>query len=132
MIKEEKEYLQQWLFRANEDLQAANLMSNEADSFTSTICFHCQQAVEKYLKAFLVLHKTEFRKTHDVEHLLILCQKIDNKLFKDIELGDINDFGVDIRYPDDFYLPTVKETKIYISVAKQIKQIVEPVIKVKT
>jgi HEPN domain-containing protein len=35
-----------------------------------TVCFHCQQAAEKYFKAVLVLHNQEIPRTHDLEALL--------------------------------------------------------------
>lgn len=58
MTKEEKQYLQQWLYRANEDINVIKALSNEQiQLYTSTICFHCQQAVEKFLKAFLIFLK---------------------------------------------------------------------------
>jgi len=37
------------------------------------ICFHCQQAAEKYLKAFLVYNDEEPPKTHDLIELAKLC-----------------------------------------------------------
>ncbi|MDR0598605.1 MAG: HEPN domain-containing protein, partial [Treponema sp.] len=37
------------------------------------ICFHCQQAAEKYLKGFLVFKGIEFPKTHDLAALLKLA-----------------------------------------------------------
>ncbi len=30
-------------------------------------------------------------------------------------------FGVDIRYPDDYYIPNMEEVKFYYNLAKQIK-----------
>jgi HEPN domain-containing protein len=48
------------------------------------IGFHCQQAVEKMLKAVLSKHEVSYRKTHDLQELLSL----------------ISDHG--IQYPDNF------------------------------
>ena len=70
----------------------------------------CQQAVEKFLKAFLVYRNIDFPKTHDLDYLLQECKKIYNKVF-DIDLGSLTDFGVSIRYPEDFYLPDAVEAK---------------------
>jgi HEPN domain-containing protein len=41
------------------------------------ICFHCQQAVEKYLKGFLILYDVESERTHDLNLLCGLCKGID-------------------------------------------------------
>jgi HEPN domain-containing protein len=125
MIKEQDEYLQNWLYRAKEDIAVIDsLFITDPAFYASTICFHAQQAVEKFLKAFLVYHNVDFPRTHDVDFLLIECKKIDSKDF-DIDLGSLADFGVNIRYPDDFYIPDKEETILYRDIAHTIKKIVE-------
>jgi len=46
------EYLEKWLAKAGNDLKAAESLINQEpeDMVTDAICFHSQQAVEKYLK----------------------------------------------------------------------------------
>jgi len=41
----------------------------------------------------------------------------------------VNDFGVSIRYPDDFMIPTLKEALENKEIALQVKKIVERKIK---
>ena len=91
---------------------------------TSSICFHCQQLVKKYLKLFLLYHAVDIARTHEIEFLLHECSKIDND-FNTIDPKNLSDFGVAIRYPDDFYLPSEEETKEYILLAIAIKNMVE-------
>ncbi len=62
--------VQQWLSRAEEDLDVATRLIAESTPYLSTVAFHAQQAAEKFLKAFLVRHGVEFPKTHDLEELL--------------------------------------------------------------
>jgi HEPN domain-containing protein len=125
MTKEQDEYLQNWLYRAKEDIAVIDsLFITDPAFYASTICFHAQQAAEKFLKAFLVYHEVDFPRTHDVDFLLIECKKIDSKDF-DIDLGSLADFGVNIRYPDDFYVPDKEETILYRDIAHTIKKIVE-------
>jgi HEPN domain-containing protein len=50
------------------------LATRELDDY-STCAFHCQQAAEKYLKAYLVRQQIEFRKTHALGHLLHLASQ---------------------------------------------------------
>jgi HEPN domain-containing protein len=116
------EYITNWLNKANKDLKSAEheLSLPTAETVTETVCFHCQQAVEKYLKAFLIFHKVEIKKTHIVEQLLLQCAKID-KDFENIEVVELSRFAVDIRYPDDFYEPSIEEAKFYYNLAKQIR-----------
>ncbi len=65
-----KDFVRQWLYKADEDLNAVKTLLEipSKDYFISA--FHCQQAVEKYLKAFLVKNQIEFGKTHDIDALL--------------------------------------------------------------
>ena len=124
MKKEHDEYLRNWLYRAEEDISVIDSLFNTDPAFyASTICFHAQQAVEKFLKAFLVYHNIDFPRTHDVDFLLLECKKIDQTDFE-IDLGSLSDFGVNIRYPDDFYIPDKKETILYRDIAHTIKKIV--------
>ena len=125
---EKADYIRNWLFRANEDIAVIeSLSSTNIEFYTSTICFHSQQAVEKFLKAFLIFHDVDFPKTHDLDFLIMECQKIENS-FIGIDLKSLSDFGVSIRYPDDFYVPGVKETREYIEISKEIKSCIEKLI----
>jgi HEPN domain-containing protein len=124
------QYIKQWLFRADEDIATIQALSSlDQSAFGSTICFHCQQAVEKYLKAFLVFNHTDFPKTHDVDYLLNKCMTIDSESFDSIDLKNLTEFGVDIRYPDDFYVPTNEEIVYYMDIAKKIQEIVQTLLK---
>jgi HEPN domain-containing protein len=124
MKKEKAEYIKNWLFRANEDIAVINdLVNFGTEYYTSTICFHAQQATEKYLKAYLVYHNVDFPRTHDVDYLLMECQKINKEAF-DVDLKSLTDFGVSVRYPDDFFIPEVKEALEYRDIALEIKSVV--------
>lgn len=130
MTKDQNDYLKTWLFRANEDIAVIEkLFESEPELYASTICFHAQQAVEKFLKAFLVFHNIDFPKTLDLDYLLLECKKIDAKDF-DIDLGSLTDFGVNIRYPDDFYLPDKDETAQYRGIALKVKKVIGDIINI--
>ncbi len=91
---------------------------------TSSVCFHCQQAVEKFLKAFLIANGVEIKKTHNIEYLLAECADFDRD-FSGIDPGELSDFGVDMRYPGDLYIPDQQETMEYKNLALEIKNLVE-------
>jgi HEPN domain-containing protein len=130
MTKDQNSYLKNWLFRANEDIAVIeNLSEAGTELYASTICFHAQQAVEKFLKAFLVFHNIDFPRTHDLEFLLAECQKIDQSDF-DFDFGSLTDFGVSVRYPDDFFVPDKEDTILYLKIAREVKKLVENKIKV--
>ena len=100
------DFVQQWLKKAESDLKAARILldTQMEDYFLSA--FHSQQAAEKFLKAYLVRHQVEFRKTHDLEELVSLADPTDHAL-RD-EIGScvwLTPFGVEFRYPGEY--PTV-------------------------
>ena len=50
------EILRQWVRKAEHDLEAVRrIMAVDEGCPYDTACFHCQQAIEKYLKALLTL-----------------------------------------------------------------------------
>ncbi len=99
-----KDFIKQWLLKANEDLLVVQKLTESEIVATSSICFHCQQALEKFLKAFLIANNIEIKRTHNIEYLLVECSEID-KEFANIDPKELSDFGVDVRYPGDFYIP---------------------------
>ncbi len=115
-----------WIRKAEEDanLVLKLLMDEDAAEFTSSIGFHCQQAIEKYLKAFLVYNHKEFKRTHDLNFLRDICAELDEE-FKDLEFGELIEFAVDYRYPDDSYIPEVQEVIEYKELTLNIKKLIE-------
>ncbi len=55
-----------WLARAEADLRAAANEVSADEPVLGDAVFHCQQAAEKAMKAFLTWHDVPFRKTHDL------------------------------------------------------------------
>lgn len=119
------DYTKKWLTKAMNDLKVMRNERNikDDDLVTDAICFHAQQAVEKFLKAYLVAKNIEFGKTHNLKTILKQC--IDNDAdFKNVTVGDLSDYAVEVRYPDEFYEPTVNEADENIAIAESIKEIV--------
>jgi len=70
----------EWLVRAQHDLLAAQALLGTRPTLSDVAVYHCQQAAEKALKAFLFWHDTPFRKTHDLEELGVQCVALDASL----------------------------------------------------
>jgi len=90
------------------------------------------KAKSEYIKNWLFRANeniADFPRTHDLDFLLLECQKIDKEAFE-IDLKSLTDFGVSARYPDDFYIPDVKETLKYRDIALEVKEIVEKRLKI--
>lgn len=116
-----------WLLKAMNDYKTAEKLLNQPEDeiITDTLCFHCQQTVEKCLKAFLVFHNVEFEKVHSLEYLTKLCTNVDpefENLYGVVKM--LGDYAIEIRYPDEFYIPTVEEAKESFEKATIVKDFI--------
>jgi HEPN domain-containing protein len=99
-----------WLDRARRDLRAATLLT-DGDAHAEAL-FHCQQAVEKALKAFLTFHGSAFRKTHDLSDLSPACISIDASLESSISQAEgLTQYAWRFRYPGMPYEPGSAEAR---------------------
>ncbi len=110
-----------WILKANNDFKTGKDEMATEEPATDTICFHMQQYVEKYLKGYLVFHKVDFRKTHDIAELIELCKKVSVEFEElyEIDADSLTIYAAEIRYPDDFYMPTPEETRECIDTAEK-------------
>ena len=80
------EITMEWVEKADHDLGSAKIIFLNEPDFYNTIAFHCQQAVEKYLKAILTYLRIEFEGSLDLIYLLELISsniEIDELKYKD-------------------------------------------------
>ena len=97
-----------WLARARGDLEAANLLT--VGGAYAEALFHCQQIVEKALKAFLAFHQKAFRRTHDLGELSPECVSIDDSLQSVLEQAKVlTKYAWEFRYPGAPYEPDTSE-----------------------
>lgn len=120
-----KDLVNKWIKKAENDLLTAERELSFEDPITQTICFHCQQAAEKYLKAFLVHHQIYFTKTHQIMELLQLCASVDSSFPDQLQVADnLTDYAVEIRYPDVWLELTIEDAKKAFEMALKVKQFV--------
>lgn len=117
-----KERAEDWLRKADSDSRSAEILARDAQPPTDTICFHCQQAVEKYLKGYLALKDIDFIKSHDLDYLLKLCidSDADFETYRETVLI-LNKYGIEPRYPADipvYY--SLEEAKKAIDLTEKI------------
>jgi HEPN domain-containing protein len=109
------ELARQWLEKATEDLEAARRLTD----LPHVCSFHCQQAVEKGIKAVLVLREVEFARTHDID--ILLRQLGDQGLtpghIDSEDLAALTRFAVDTRYPPE--TSTAKEAEDALDLSEQ-------------
>lgn len=90
-----------WLVKADHDLRAAAALSEKDTGLLDVAIFHCQQAVEKALKGFLVFHGEPFSKTHDLKTLALQAAKYDAGFAGLVEVADsLTPYVTHFRYPD--------------------------------
>jgi HEPN domain-containing protein len=92
--------LRNWLLKARNDWSAARKLLRGPEPETDVVGFHCQQAVEKLLKAFLLSRSVEFEKIHDLRRLIDQCAALDpefNSLREDVR--PLTAYAVASRYP---------------------------------
>ncbi len=116
-----KDISARWIQKADEDMKVVGheLKLGKTECAKGAVCFHAQQAAEKYLKAFLADKGKTTGKTHDIAMLLKLCAEYDGS-FNKIEAAELNFYAVQVRYPDEFIEPTFKQAESCTAKAKEI------------
>lgn len=119
------ELVEDWIQKAENDLLNVKNNLNSIDIPTDTVCFHCHQSTEKYIKAYLINKNKHFPKIHNLLRLLELCKETDKdfSILKD-SLLILNDFSVEIRYPDDWFEPTEEDAREAYYLAKKVKKFI--------
>ncbi|MEO0277863.1 MAG: HEPN domain-containing protein, partial [candidate division WOR-3 bacterium] len=131
MINEE---VKKWLIKALNDYKTAEKLINlpEEEVITDTLCFHCQQAVEKLLKTFLINAGVDFGRVHSLEYLIKLCSDLDDEFEGLYEItANLTDYAVEVRYPDEFYIPTINEAQEAFKSATRVKGFILEKLKIK-
>jgi len=97
----ENEVVKEWIRLAEMDRETAKYLQNMRPKPIEIICFLCQQASEKMLKAFLVKNEKTPPKTHNLIILNNYCEELSSEFrkIKD-ECGRLNYYSVQPRYPD--------------------------------
>ncbi len=119
-----KEGTKRWIEKANRDLEVARRLYR--DRFYDYTCYFSQQAVEKYLKAFLIENNKKYPRTHDIKYLINLCSEIDRdfEYLFDIKADKLTIYSTETRYPE--YEFEVDETmaKEALEIAEKVRNFV--------
>lgn len=92
--------IREWLSKAEEDFQFANINLKEKKPFFAQICFHFHQSARKYLKAYIIANDLEFQKIHDLVLLVKICLSKEPSFERLKDDGEfLNTLYIDARYP---------------------------------
>jgi len=90
---------EEWFERGRRDIETAQLIYGQG-GYTDSVVYHLQQAIEKYLKGYLVLNGRKPPKTHELDALLARIASFDDGLGDYLELCEkASRYYIDGRYP---------------------------------
>lgn len=126
-MKDEITLARGWILKGDSDLADAQRTVSSEGPY-DTACFHAQQAVEKYLKAFLAVQRQPIPRTHDLEELAALCADVAAP--RDLGLPDLSDltgYAVELRYDPEFW-PSHDTASEAVALADRVRGIIFSVI----
>lgn len=102
-MKNQHDLAESWFRKGDSDITAVKILL-EAEGPYDTACFHAQQAVEKYLKGFIELHKEVAPRIHDLVELNRRCaiHQASWSIEEEI-LSKLTNYAVESRYQLDFF-----------------------------
>lgn len=115
-----------WLSKSSQDIKAARVLKDN-NCGNDIVTFHCQQAIEKAFKGFLLFHTSELEEGHS---LIFLCKSASsfNIAFKNYlkDCAFVNQYYIETRYPaDNPLVVTDDEADECIKIAKNIYEYIE-------
>jgi len=113
-----------WLAKAEEDLAVACLLIRAEKRLLGAGVYHCQQAAEKALKAWLTAQSKVFPKTHDLEVLLHLAANGGESLPGELSVAacELTPLATVFRYPGDLAIPSQAEAVSALEQAELLLQ----------
>jgi HEPN domain-containing protein len=99
-----------WMMKARSDLLSAKRLAHGKDPYLDTAIYHCQQTVEKAVKAWLVFHDQPFEKTHDLRLLVAQAAKSESKFKQWFNIAEqVSPYATAYRYPGETLEPDAEE-----------------------
>lgn len=123
--------VEEWVERAEGDYyDALQILRRRKHQNPPSVCFHCQQSTEKYLKAFLLKTRGGFQHTHKLEELNQQCAEEDGTFLMIHDLVEpLTKYAISGRYPDSSI--TMDEARQAVARLKQIRKFILPKLGIK-
>lgn len=121
-MSEVERIVQEWLDYAENDYTVAKtLLETQNERCIGAICFHCQQSIEKLMKAVLILKDQPAPKSHDLSKLNELMAAAHPEWEVSLlSLETLNKYAVESRYPGE--LPTWPETEEAFAICSALRE----------
>ena len=121
----------EWIEKAEEDYNMAQLAQQASRPFYNSICFHAQQCIEKYLKARLQEADVPVPRTHNLGELLaLIVPTLPAWSQWQPDFKRITEYAVDSRYPGES--ATAADTQHAMQVCDAVRQAVRTSLKLPT
>lgn len=121
----------EWIEKAEEDYNSAKWLQQAPDPGHNSICFHAQQCIEKYLKAWLQEMNVPVPRTHDLEELLVLILPTHPVWAEwQPDFKRITEYTVDARYPGES--ATADDTQHAMRICDAVRHAIRASLKVPT
>ena len=119
----DSQYYYKWLEKALSDLQSARILLTWGGD-EMAVAFHCQQAIEKALKAYILLKSDVLVDGHNLTWLCRQAKKYDKGFHQWFdESADLNQCYIETRYPADIEREyTYKMVRNFYRMAREMYQ----------
>jgi HEPN domain-containing protein/predicted nucleotidyltransferase len=110
-----------WLERVVDDLRACEVDLATDPPIIGDALFHCQQAAEKAMKAFLTAHDVIFPKTHELDVLADRCERVDPSLRVALSPArSLTLYAWAFRYPGGSFTPAPSAVHERLEIARTV------------
>ena len=134
MKEQYREIANEWLNKADSDLDYAEASFDEFDDFYSQMCILCHDAAEEYLKGYITSFGMKPERIHDLVTLLIKCKEIleNESEFDKIEESTrlLNRYYIPLKYPSHYPVMNNDQAEETISAAKEIKDVIKRLMRI--
>ncbi|MFH0797189.1 MAG: HEPN domain-containing protein [Candidatus Omnitrophota bacterium] len=120
MLNNHSRLVEEWIIKARNDLKSVEILYREKGP-SDTICFHCHQSIEKFIKAYLVAKNIHFEKIHSLWNLAKLCATKDKEfLNSEEELKLLDAYYIESRYPPEIKIYSRQECKKVLKLTQEL------------
>ena len=113
----------EWMEKAENDYAAVQQLLQASNPLYEIICFHAQQCIEKYLKAWLQEANIHTPRIHNLQELLdMIVPTLPDWSHWQPDFKRITGYAVDPRYPGDSR--TAEDTQHAMHVCGEVRQVV--------
>lgn len=89
-----------YLEKGQDDEGAAKTLAANTETSDAIIGFHCQQSVEKYLKAVLAIQEVRVARTHEIGDLILHLREAGLEVPEEFDgATELSPYAVRARYP---------------------------------